>query len=106
MDDYFRPEMFRKPFNGSFYCVVEEEVKKWHTINGDPYPFTQFLPNLDPVGKNTKSLYCLSKNKGRTRNKQKTPAEQVAIQKLKTFYDKFNKQLFELIDEEFEWNNV
>ena len=106
LDNFFRPEMFQKPFNGSFYCIVEEEVKKWHTINGDPYPFTHFQKNFDPLRKKSESLYCLSKNKGRTRNKQKTSEELDAIKKLKNFYHRFNTQLFELIDEKFDWNTV
>ena len=49
------------------------------------------------------SLKCLTKAKGRTRQKAGEQPNKSVLLKLKQFYQPYNKQFFKLIGEEFDW---
>ena len=110
LDKYFTKDMFQKPYNSSFYCV-----DKKHAVLGyppairpksmrNPFPFTIFERDYNPELNETRFLYCLSKNKGRTRNTPKLPQTEIALLKLKLLYKEANNKLFQMIGKTFNWS--
>ena len=104
---YFTPTMFVKPYNGSFFCIEKNNAEMWHlgSNNGRRYTYPyKFVETFNPDTRNYQKLHCLGKNKGITRNMEKSDGAQNALRKLKELYRPFNKKLFEIIGKTFDWN--
>ena len=97
LEKYYKPEMFQKQFNGSYYCIEKKSAAKWYEAEMvSPFRLIRFSTDYNPITKNETKLSCLGSNKDRTRSSSKNPEVFGWISQLKKFYEPFNKLLFDL----------
>ena len=100
--------MFRKPFNGSFYCVSKDGVDAKISAH-EKFPMKYFPYKINEIGEYA-SLSCLGGkpsnmgNKQATRGKEKSPETEESLEKLKRFYKTSNEKLFEMTGKVFPWS--